>query len=118
METRHHLLPFGQQPIWITVEELKVNQLTPFLANITASFENETIVISRLNLMVYKKLCAEMKWKFANFPDIIGTETKCLITFGIPTHQNLEELMSRARNLLIIVTEDRRYLIFFRFVLF
>ena len=47
-----------------------------------------------------------MKWRYANADDIIGTETNCLLTFGIPINQNLEELISRARNKLIIVTSD------------
>ena len=108
LATRHFLLPSGDKPIWITVEELNVQHIQSFLQQLTEGFRGETIVISRLNLSIYKKLCTEMTWKYAKVRDIIGIETKCLITFGLPTHQNLEELTSRARNSLIIISEERR----------
>ena len=111
LEDRHHLLPSGQKPVWISVEELNMTQICPFLEELTKGFEGETIVISRLNLSIYRKffyLCENNKWNYKRPRDIIGTETRCLITFGIPSHQNLEELMSRARNLLIIITEEKR----------
>ena len=51
-----------------------------------------------------------MNWKFANADDIIGSETNCLIAFGVPINQNLEKFISRARNKLIIITSnDTRY---------
>ena len=108
LENRHPLLPSGYQPIWVNVEQLDMEDLKPSLEKLTKGFEDETIVLSRLNLSIYKELCDEMNWKYARVRDIIGTECKCLITFGIPNHQNLEELMSRARNSLIIITEEKR----------
>ena len=78
------------------------------MGGLTKNFQDDAIVISRLNLRMYKEFCTDMKWKYASVRDIIGTESKCLITFGIPTHQNLEELISRARNILIIITEEKR----------
>ena len=99
------------------MEELKIDQLEPFLELQTKGYEGETIVISRLNLQLYKELCTKMNWKFAKVKDIIGTECKCLVIFGLSSHQNLEELMSRARNQLIIITEERRFVSCFSHVL-
>ena len=84
------MLPSGQEPLWISVEELNIDELRPFLELQTKGYEGETIVISRLNLPIYKDLCQKMNWKFARVKDIIGTECKCLITFGISSHQNFE----------------------------
>ena len=36
----------------------------------------------------------------------LESEASCLITFGIPSNQNLEELISRARNRLIVITTN------------
>ena len=117
LETRHDMLPSGKEPIWITVEELNIEQLEPFLKLQTRGYEGDTIVISRLNLSIYRELCKKMNWKFAKVKDIIGTECKCLVIFGLSSHQNLEELMSRARNRLIIITEERRFVSCFLHVL-
>ena len=66
------MLPSGKEPIWITVEELNIEQLEPFLKLQTRGYEGDTIVISRLNLRIYKELCTKMDWKFAKVKDIIG----------------------------------------------
>lgn len=111
LEDRHHWLPQGHQPIWISFEALEqpeMERLQHFVQDLTKEYE-DIKVISRLKRSMYKELCTRMKWVLANIKDIIGSEVSCLISFGIPSHQNLEELVSRARNRLIIVTEEKRY---------
>ena len=71
-------------------------------------FGNEVIVTSRLNLKQYKELCEETNWKYRRVEDIIGAQSTVLITIGLPSHRNLEEILSRARNKLIVVTEEKR----------
>ena len=108
LDERHDFLPDGEQPIWINFEQLSMEDLQYCLKELTKEFGNKVIVISRLNLKPYRVLCEKMNWKYRRVEDIIGTESRCLITIGLPSHQNLEEILSRARNKLIIVTEEKR----------
>ena len=110
LEDRHHQLPKGGSPIWISfeaLEQMEMSYLQPYLKELTKDFD-KIMVISRLKRSMFKELCVEMSWKYANIKDIIGSEVSCLISFGIPSHQNLEELVSRARNCLIVITEEKR----------
>ena len=110
LEERHHFLPKGGLPIWISLETLEQNEmkcLQPYLKELTKEL-NEITVISRLKNSMFKDLCKTMNWKYANIKDIIGSEVSCLISFGIPSHQNLGELFSRARNCLIVITEEKK----------
>ena len=105
LEDRHFVLPPGYRPIWINANDSSFEQLKSTLEMLTKESE-EILAISKFQSQKFMELCIQMKWKFANSHDIIGYETSCLITFGISAIQNLEELVSRARNKLIIVTTD------------
>ena len=109
LEDRHLTLPPGQKPIWIFSYDLSFEELEPKLQELTQDC-GEILAISKFQHENFIRFCSMMNWKFANADDIIGSETNCLIAFGVPINQNLEELISRARNKLIIITSnDTRY---------
>ena len=110
LEERHPLLPKGIKPIWITFDILRTTEMAHlqcYLMKITKEFK-QIMMISRFKRSMYTELCLRMNWNYVNIKDIIGSEVSCLITFGIPSHQNLEELVSRARNSLIVIAEEKR----------
>ena len=87
---------------------MTIGELRICLKKLTKDFKKDVIVVSKLNKKSYRELCESLDWKYRRAEDIIGTEIKCLITIGLPSHQSLEEILSRARNKLIIVTEEKR----------
>ena len=105
LEDRNLVLPPGLKPIWLLGDDLSFDEMKPKMVELTQDC-GKVIAISKFKHMEYTKLCEEMNWIYANASDIIGSETNCLITFGIPFNQNLEEIISRARNKLIIITMD------------
>ena len=65
------------------------------------------IVMSKFKFSKYKTFCEEMNWTYVNASDTIGWEIPCLVMFGIPTIHSWQQFISRARNTLIIITEDK-----------
>ena len=106
MENYHHRLPRGHKPLWISITDLKDDEhlLKDILRERTSNAE-DIIVLSRFKFHKYELFCEEMNWHYANMSDVIGSEISCIILFGIPTTHDWESIISRARHVLIIITE-------------
>ena len=110
----HESLPKGQQPIWISCWDLKsTEELLPIFKTdrhlpIFRTMNSDDIVaISRTRHPKYKKLCDEMNWSYVEACDMKGSETSVIVFLGVPSVQNLEQLISRARNRIVIVSERK-----------
>ena len=90
LEDRHLVLPPGQKPIWISAHDLTFDELRSKLIELTQDC-GEILAISKFKHENFIRFCSMMNWRFANADDIIGSETNCLIAFGVPINQNLEE---------------------------
>ena len=110
MENRHHLLPIGEKPFWVSISEinehmaLKINEFI----NTKTNCVNQITVISKYKLLIYKIICKKLNWKYIeNECDITGMDIPNLVIFGIPTVVDWQTFISRARNFLLIITERK-----------
>ena len=115
-----HELPTGSLPIWIerwpnltdvmVLEKIKsdyskdmsvtVHKLVPIDDDKLAREENNSEVA---------EWCRAHGWKFEIDSNVQGTEDECVVILTRPLYQLYPEYISRARNLLIIVTSLRVY---------
>ena len=108
LENFHKRLPSGQLPIWITINDIHSdNTELKKILKIKTNGMKFVIVMSKFKFEKYKTFCEEMNWTYVNASDTIGWEIPCLVMFGIPTIQSWQQFISRARNTLIIITEDK-----------
>ena len=105
----------GQKPLWISSQSLGEDkeELLPVLKEVTNDYSNDVIwtCSPASDFGKCKPFCKE-GWVYANINHMDGIEAACVVIFGIPPKDNifsltnLSRLFTRARNCLIIITEE------------
>ena len=114
----------GQKPLWISTQSLQEDkdELMPILKEETNDYSNDVIwTCSPASDFGKCKPFCQGGWEYANINHMDGIEAACVVVFGVPTpdsvslaegQTHLSRLFTRARNSLIIITEEKvtRYL--------
>ena len=108
-------LPKGPTPLWIqadsNVTDLEVLEIIArdYVSNYSVTLTNELPALTETEGIYkiresIKEWCLKLNWKYTTDANIQGTEDQCYILLKRPMSRIYPEFMSRARNLLIIVT--------------
>ena len=116
LDSCHSSVPSGKVPVWISISDMKdFKKVLPHLED--SIKDQEVIAICNVNSLDIKEFCLANGWIHAKASDVIGTETSVIVVFGIPSLQNLEPILSRARNGLFIITDQRWYVLLKYFII-
>ena len=106
----------GQKPLWISTQSLDEDkeELLPILKEATNDYSNDVIwtCSPASDFGKCNPFCKE-GWVYTNINHMDGIEAACVVIFGIPPKDNsysgtnLSRLFTRARNCLIIITEEK-----------
>ena len=114
----------GQKPLWISTQSLQEDkdELMPILKEETNDYSNDVIwTCSPASDFEKCKLFCQGGWEYGNINHMDGIEDACVVVFEMPSKDNasfidgqthLSRLFTRARNCLILITEEKvtRYL--------
>ena len=102
--------------MWIATENMieDKEKFLPLLRNVTKTFSNVIWTCSpSTDYSKCKTFCGN-DWSFVNVYQIDGIEAPCVVVFGLPARDNnitsihsFSRLFSRARNSLVLITEEK-----------
>ena len=102
--------------MWIATESMIEDKelFLPLLRLMTKTFSSVIWTCSPSTDYSKCKSFCEDHWSFVNVNEIDGIEAHCVIIFGLPARDNnitsihsFSRLFSRARNSLVLVTEEK-----------
>ena len=109
----HELTPEGEKPIWIELLNIEQEKdaLSRLLKSLTACHKEIIWTCCfESDKTKFKGVC-DIGWTYIKENELDGTEAECILIFGLPfgsesvSSKKMTRLLTRARNLAIIVTE-------------